>query len=109
VPERQELQEYHYYVSGIELTAMMTQKMADRIGAKPIDEPLDPASQHENNEANRVAADNEDANANGVTVKARTGRNKTGSTSSGTADTTGSGATGSRTSGTGYSSGTGRR
>jgi hypothetical protein len=109
VQEREELQEYHYYTSGMEMTAMMTPKMAARLGAKPIDEPLDDPDQLENNEANRVAADNKDANARGVTVKGRTGKNKTASTSSGTADTTGSGPTGSQTSGTGYSTGTGKR
>jgi hypothetical protein len=75
---REELQEYHYYVSGMEMTALMTEKMAQRVGAKPIDEPLDPPDNFENNEANRLSSPGQQqASDAGVTHKARQPRKST--------------------------------
>lgn len=75
---REELKEYHYWVSGMEMTAMLTEKMAERLKAKPVGEPLDPADQHENNEANRTATNAQDVDTDtNITTKARTARNKT--------------------------------
>jgi len=77
---REELKEYHYWVSGMEMTAMLTEKMAKRLGAKPVGEPLDDPDQHENNEANRQATGAQDVDDDtNVTHKARKPRNKWGS------------------------------
>lgn len=74
---REELKEYHYWVSGIEMSAMLTEKMAARLGAKPIGEALDPANPLENNEANRLATNAQDVDTDtNVTTKARRPRNK---------------------------------
>jgi hypothetical protein len=78
--QREELQEYHYYVSGIEMTAMLTEKMAKRLGAKPVGEPLDDPNNLENNEANRMSTGAQDVDTEtNVTTKARRPRNKSGS------------------------------
>lgn len=37
----QELKEYHYHIGYIEHTALLTEEMAETLGAKPVDEPLD--------------------------------------------------------------------
>lgn len=73
---REPLDEYKYYVSGIEMTGMMTPTMAARIGAVLVDDPSPAATQHENNEANRLSTQSRDASLEGVTTKARTPRNK---------------------------------
>lgn len=39
--EQPELKEYHYYVGYIEHTAQLTEDMAEKLGAKPLDQPLD--------------------------------------------------------------------
>lgn len=36
--EKVEIKEYSYYVGNIEHTAMLTEKMAERLGAKPVGE-----------------------------------------------------------------------
>jgi len=87
--EPKELQEYHYYVGHVEITAMMTPEMAEQVGAVPVDEDLEePASGKEgNNEANRLSTRSREADDAGVTSeedpdgktatgKARGARNK---------------------------------
>ena len=87
--EPEELKEYHYYVGYTEVTAMLTEEMADQLDAVPIDEELDEPTggKTSNNEANRMATRNRDADEAGVvseddpdgktaTGKARGARNK---------------------------------
>lgn len=77
--EPQELAEYHYWTGYMETTAMMTPKMAEKLGAKPVDEELDPVDAGKNQEANRMASANKDATEHGVVQaapKARTPKNK---------------------------------
>jgi len=63
----EELGEYHYYVSGMEMTAQMTPSMAEKMGAVPIDQPLDEDPDNlENNEANRLSSHMQDADKHGV-------------------------------------------
>lgn len=86
MPERAELAEYHYMVGHVEHSAMLTEKMAKRLGAKPIGEPLDETETGsvENNEAQRMSTANRDADDAGVTnednektaEKTRVARNK---------------------------------
>lgn len=76
---REELKEYHYWVSGMEMTAMLTEKMAERLNAKPVGEALDDPNTLENNEANRQATGAQDVDTEtNVTHKARTPRKTTG-------------------------------
>jgi hypothetical protein len=82
----QKLEEYHYYVGYMETTAMMTPEMAEQVGAVPIGEPLDEpdGGKKGNNEANRTATRNREADDAGVDnddnqatqEKARGARNK---------------------------------
>lgn len=78
--EPQELAEYHYWTGHIETTAMLTPKMAERLGAVPIDEDLPDADPTANNEANRAATVMKDGGVTGdgteTITKARTARNK---------------------------------
>lgn len=87
--EPEELKEYHYYVGHMEVTAMLTEEMADQLDAVPIDEELDEPTggKTSNNEANRMATRNREADDAGVvsdddpdgkqaTGKARNARNK---------------------------------
>jgi hypothetical protein len=86
MPELQPTAEYHYMVGHIEHSAMLTPKMAERLGAKPIGEPLDkPATgEVENNEAQRSSTLNRDADDSGTSnpehdeaaAKAKVARNK---------------------------------
>lgn len=84
----EELKEYHYRIGHTETSAMLTAAMAERMGAKPVDVPLDDddenapqkgdesprlSSYMKENEAGLTNADNEAAAA-----KARTSRNKRG-------------------------------
>lgn len=78
--EPQELKEYHYWTGYTETTALLTEKMAERLGAKPVGEELDDPDPFANNEANRASTHTP---AEGVTgtddqavTKARTARNK---------------------------------
>jgi hypothetical protein len=87
--EPEELKEYHYYVGYTEVTAMLTEEMADQLDAVPIDEDLEEPTggKASNNEANRMATRNRPADDAGVvsdddpdgktaTGKARNARNK---------------------------------
>jgi hypothetical protein len=82
--EQQEIKEYHYMVGHVEHSAMLTEKMAKRLNAKPIGEPLDETETGnvENNEAQRMSTANRDADDTGVTgnedaaTKTRNARNK---------------------------------
>lgn len=78
--EPQELKEYHYWVGQVEHSAMLTQKMADRLGAVPIDEELESPDPFANNEANRASthtpAEGVTGPDDGAVPKARTARNK---------------------------------
>lgn len=84
VTEPQEIQEYHYYVGHVEHSAMLTPKMAERLGAKPIGESLDATETGnvENNEAQRMSTASGEADDAGVTgtedaqTKTRQARNK---------------------------------
>jgi len=86
VTQPQEIKEYHYYVGHIEHSAMLTEKMAQRLNAKPIDEPLDApgVGEVENNEAQRASTGMRDADDSGVNSevgddaqrKSRSARNK---------------------------------
>lgn len=86
MPEPQKTEEYHYYVGHVEMTAMLTPKMAERLGAKPIGEHLDApgVGEVENNEAQRASTAMRDADDSGVTNpehdeiagKTRAARNK---------------------------------
>lgn len=86
MPEPQKTEEYHYWVGHVEHSAMLTPKMAERLGAKPIGEELDPpgTGNVENNEAQRASTAMRDADDSGVTYeegeqaasKARAARNK---------------------------------
>jgi hypothetical protein len=86
MPEPAELKEYHYMVGHVEHSAMLTPKMAERLGAKPIDEPLDDTKTGEvtNNEAQRMSTATREADDAGVTnednektaEKTRVARNK---------------------------------
>lgn len=87
--EPEELKEYHYYVGHMEVTAMLTEEMAEQLDAVPIDEELEPPTggKTSNNEANRMATRSREADDAGVvseddpdgktaTGKARGARNK---------------------------------
>jgi hypothetical protein len=87
--EPEELKEYHYYVGHMEVTAMLTEEMADQLDAVPIDEDLDEPTggKTSNNEANRMATrsrpaddagvvSDEDPDGKQATGKARSARNK---------------------------------
>lgn len=82
--EPQEIKEYHYYVGHVEHSAMLTPKMAERLNAVPIDQPLDDTQtgQVENNEAQRMSTAAGEADTAGVTgtedaqTKTRSARNK---------------------------------
>jgi hypothetical protein len=84
-----ELEEYHYYVGHVEITAMMTPEMAEQVGAVPVDEDLEEpeGGKEGNNEANRLSTRSREADDAGVTSeedpdgktatgKARNARNK---------------------------------
>lgn len=67
--EAPELQEYHYHIGFIEHTALLTPELAEKLGAKPIDEPLDDPNINTNEQhRGNVQAAGE--------LKARTARNK---------------------------------
>lgn len=82
--EPQKIEEYHYMVGHVEHSAMLTPKMAERLGAKPIGEPLDDTETGnvENNEAQRMSTAAGEADEAGVTgtedaaTKTRSARNK---------------------------------
>lgn len=69
MPEPQETKEYHYWVGHVEVSAMLTPKMAERLGAKPIGEELEPpgTGNVDNNEAQRMSTANRDADDSGTT------------------------------------------
>lgn len=69
--ERQELKEYSYYVGNIEHTAMLTDKMAKRLGAKPLgeaspDDVPNGGNTQSQNQANLSKSDMADADADGT-------------------------------------------
>lgn len=83
--EPQELKEYEYRVGHLPVTAMLTEKMAKRLDAKPVGESENPeVGKVVNNEASRQATAGREADESGVTnkaneaaaEKARTARNK---------------------------------
>lgn len=70
--ERQELKEYSYYVGNIEHTAMLTEKMAKRLSAKPIgeaspDDVPNGGNTQAQNQANLSNSDMAAADADGTT------------------------------------------
>lgn len=79
-----EIREYHYYVGHIEHSAMLTPKMAERLNAVPIDQPLEDTETGnvDNNEAQRMSTAAGEADTAGVTgtedaaTKTRSARNK---------------------------------
>lgn len=84
---REEMKEYHYWVGHMETSAMLTESMAERLGAKPIGEALDDADKGKNNEANRASTKSREADDAGTysaddpdgkqaLAKARQARNK---------------------------------
>lgn len=84
----EELKEYHYRVGHTETTGMLTQRMADRLGAKPVGEPLDDDTENtpqKGDESTRLSsrmrenrAGVRNAENEAAADKARTGRNKRG-------------------------------
>lgn len=74
----EELKEYHYYVGWIEHTGLMTEEMAERFGAKPVDEPLDPPDgpRKQGERGNLVSS--RDVRGEERGARARTPRNKQG-------------------------------
>lgn len=88
--EPQKMSEYEYYVGHIKTTALLTEKMAKRLGAKPVGEAEAPeVGGVDNNEAGRMSTSGREADDAGVVTtnpdgtdseetatKARTARNK---------------------------------
>lgn len=54
--DTQELQEYHYWVGHIEHTGLLTEEMAERLGAKPLGEELEPANPRRQSERGNVVS-----------------------------------------------------
>jgi hypothetical protein len=89
-PEPVELNEYEYVVGHVKTTAMLTEKQAQRLGAKPVGEAEVPdTGQTQNREAERMQTRHREADDAGVAAthpdggtsdeaitKARTARNK---------------------------------
>lgn len=79
-----ELKEYEYYVGHMPVTAMLTEEMAERLGAKGVGEATDPAEgEVPNNTAESVSTHMREADDSGVNGpdsdavdKARTTRNR---------------------------------
>ena len=62
-----EMKEYEYYVGHVKTTAMLTEKMAKRLGAKPVGEAQAPEEGNvDNNEAQRASTDTREAEDAGV-------------------------------------------
>ncbi len=86
MPEPAELKEYEYRVGHLPVTAMLTEKQAERLGAVAPGTSQDkPVGQVDNNEAERVSTDTRKSEDDGVTEgtvttdrieKARQARNK---------------------------------
>ncbi len=85
MPEPAELKEYEYRVGHVPITAMLTEKQAERLGAKAPGQSEDPpVGQVENNEASRQSTVTRKSEDDGVMAddttelqaKARTARNK---------------------------------
>ncbi len=90
VPEPQELKEYEYVVGHLPVTAMLTEKMAKRLDAKPVGSTESPGEGNVvNNEAQRASTHTREVEDAGVKTthpdgesesdvagKARTARNK---------------------------------
>lgn len=64
---RQQLSEYEYFVGHMRLTAQLTAAQAEKMGAKPVGEAEAPeVGKVPNKEAERIASNQRDADANGV-------------------------------------------